>query len=138
MKKTGRGPVSGPGLPLEKIAAAHDKTFVIALLETPKGIAAADEIAALPGIDMLWLGHFDLTDFMGIPGAFEHPDYLAAVERVVGAARRHGKPAGFMALDDDWAERYFAKGFRVFAYGLDMQLFQRALGDGFTHLRGLR
>jgi 2-dehydro-3-deoxyglucarate aldolase/4-hydroxy-2-oxoheptanedioate aldolase len=119
-----------PGAPVDKIAAARARNVLIALIETPGGVAAADEIAALPGVDILWLGHFDLTNFMGIPGQFDHPDYLAAVDRIVAAARRHGKPAGFLALDDDWARRYHAKGFRVMAYGLDSQLLLGALRRG--------
>ena len=126
-----------PGAPVDKIAAARAKTVLIALIETPGGVAAADDIAALPGVDMLWLGHFDLTNFMGIPGQFEHPEYLAAVDRIVAAARRHGKPAGFLALDDDWARRYHAKGFRVLACGLDTQLLQGALRRGIDFLRSL-
>ena len=126
-----------PGPPVDKIAAARAKTILIALIETPGGVAAADDIAALPGVDVLWLGHFDLTNFMGIPGQFDHPDYLAAVDRIVAAARRHGKPAGFLALDDDWARRYHAKGFRVMAYGLDSQLLLGALKRGIETLRAL-
>ena len=126
-----------PGSPVDKIAAARARTLLIALIETPGGVAAVDEIAALPGVDILWIGHFDLTNFMGIPGRFDHPDYLAAVDRIVAAARRHGKPAGFLALDDDWARRYHAKGFRVLAYGLDSQLMQNALRRGIEGLRGL-
>jgi len=126
-----------PGAPKDKIAAAHARTVLIALIETPGGVADADAIAALPGVDMLWLGHFDLTNFMGIPGEFEHPDYLAAVTRVVAAARRHGKPAGFLALDDPWARRYHALGFRVFACGLDVQLLQSALAARIGALRAL-
>ena len=126
-----------PGAPVDKIAAARARNVLIALIETPGGVAAADEIAALPGVDILWLGHFDLTNFMGIPGQFDHPDYLAAVDRIVAAARRHGKPAGFLALDDDWARRYHAKGFRVMAYGLDSQLLQSALRRGIELLRSL-
>jgi len=126
-----------PGTPKEKIAAAHARTVLIALVETPGGVADADAIAALPGVDMLWLGHFDLTNFMGIPGEFEHPDYLAAVTRVVEAARRHGKPAGILALDDGWARRYHALGFRVFACGLDVQLLQSALAARIGTLRAL-
>ena len=79
------------------------------------------------GVDVLWIGHFDLTNSWGSRAQFDHPDYLAAVDRIVAAARRHGKPAGFLALDDDWARRYHAKGFRVMAYGLDSQLLQSAL-----------
>jgi 2-dehydro-3-deoxyglucarate aldolase/4-hydroxy-2-oxoheptanedioate aldolase len=126
-----------PGAPVDKIAAARAKTLLIALIETPGGVAAADDIAALPGVDMLWLGHFDLTSFMGIPGQFDHPDFLAAVDRIVAAARRHGKPAGYLALDEDAARRYHAKGFRVLAYGLDSQLLRVALGRGLDALRKL-
>ena len=126
-----------PGAPTDKIAAARARTIMIALIETPAGVAAAEGIAELPGVDMLWVGHFDLTNFMGIPGQFGHPAYLAAIERVVSAAHKCGKPAGFMALDNAWASRYHALGFRVFAYGLDMQIFQNALAKGLAHLRGL-
>lgn len=125
------------GTPDEKIAAARARTVMIALIETPDGVANAEAIAAVPGIDMLWLGHFDLTNFMGIPGQFDHPEYLASVKRIVAAARKHGKPAGFLALDDAWATRYHALGFRVLAYGLDSQLYKSGLAAGLAHLRGL-
>jgi len=125
------------GTPIDKIARARARTTVIALIETPGGVANAEAIAALPGIDVLWVGHFDLTNFMGIPGQFEHPDYLAAIDRVLSAARKHNKIAGFMALDEAWAARYHALGFRLFAYGLDMQVFQNALARGLAHMRGL-
>jgi 2-dehydro-3-deoxyglucarate aldolase/4-hydroxy-2-oxoheptanedioate aldolase len=127
-----------PGSPVDKIAAAGARTTVIALVETPAGVAAVDEIAAVPGVDVIWVGHFDLTNFMGIPGQFDHPDYLASIDRIVRAARTHGKPAGFLALDRDWATRYHALGFRLFAYGLDLQLFRCALAEGLDHLRALR
>ena len=125
------------GTPEEKIAAARARTVMIALIETPAGVANAEAIAAVPGIDMLWLGHFDLTNFMGIPGQFEHPKYLANVKHIVAAARKHGKPAGFLALDNAWATRYHAFGFRVLAYGLDSQLYKSGLAAGLAHLRGL-
>jgi len=80
-----------------KIAAADARTLVMALIETERGAANVEAIAAVPGIDVLWLGHFDLTSFMGIPGQFTHPRYLAAVDAIVAAARRHGKAAGVLA-----------------------------------------
>ena len=57
--------------------------------------------------------------------------------RIVAAARKHGKPAGFLALDDTWARRYHALGFRVFACGLDVQLLQSALAARIGTLRSL-
>ena len=122
----------------DKIAAAHARTMVICLIETARGVENVDAIAAVDGVDVCWLGHFDLTNFMGIPAQFTNPRYLKAVDRLVAACRKHGKTPGFMALDRDWASRYHALGFRVFAYGLDMQLFRTALADGMDHLRALR
>ena len=68
--------------------------MVIAQIETDEGLDNVEAIAAVPGVDALWLGHFDLTNFMGIPGQFQHPDYLAAVDRIVAACAAHGKTAG--------------------------------------------
>ena len=70
---------------------------VIALVETAEGLKNVDDIAAVEGVDIIWLGHFDLTNFMGIPAQFGHADYLAAVDTIVAAATRHGKAAGIMA-----------------------------------------
>ncbi len=119
----------------DKIAVANDRTLVIALVETAAGLAAVDEIAAVDGIDVVWIGHFDLTNFMGIPGQFENPNYLKAVDTIVQAALRHGKVSGFMAADEIWARNYLAKGFRIIAYGVDHHLLQRALGEGLSRMR---
>jgi 4-hydroxy-2-oxoheptanedioate aldolase len=118
-----------------KMQTAHERTLVIALIETEAGVRNVDAIAAVPGIDILWLGHFDLTNFMGIPGDFTHPRYLAAVDEIVAAARRHGKTAAVLAADVAWGRDYLAKGFRMIAYGLDHLLFRDALARGISALR---
>jgi 2-dehydro-3-deoxyglucarate aldolase/4-hydroxy-2-oxoheptanedioate aldolase len=118
-----------------KIAALHARTMVIAQIETAEGLANVERIAAVPGVDALWIGHFDLTNFMGIPGQFKHPDFLAAVDRVVAACDASGKTAAFLTTDDDWAREYAAKGFRLFAYGVDQAMLQQALGSGLAVLR---
>ena len=118
-----------------KIAAIHARTLVIPQIETVEGLEAVEAMAAVPGVDALWLGHFDLTNFMGIPGAFRHPDYLAAVQRIVKACDAHGKAAGFLAADDAWAREYVAHGFRLLAYGLDQAMLGNALRRGLDTLR---
>jgi 2-dehydro-3-deoxyglucarate aldolase/4-hydroxy-2-oxoheptanedioate aldolase len=99
--------------------AADQRNLVIAQIETERGLAAVEEIAATEGIDCLWLGHFDMTNFLGIPGQFEHPGYLAAVERIVAAGRRNRKALGFMAADVGWASKYRKHGFNMIATGTD-------------------
>jgi len=125
------------GSPLDKIRAAHERTLTIVQIETVKGLENVEAIAATPGVDVLWLGHFDLTNFMGIPGQFQHPDYVAGVKRIAASAARHGKTAAFLAFDNRWSDEYWGYGFRMFAYGLDSALFQRELASGLTHLKSL-
>jgi 2-keto-3-deoxy-L-rhamnonate aldolase RhmA len=118
-----------------KIAAAHERTLVIGLVETAKGHANVEAIAAVPGIDVVWLGHFDMMNSLGIPGRFDDPRYLRAVNDIVAACRRHGKTPGFMAGDEGWARDYRGKGFRMIAYGVDVLLLQGALARGLAALR---
>jgi len=108
-----------PGSPLEKIKSANAENLVIAQIETEHGLDVVEDIAAVDGIDVLWVGHFDLTNFLGIPGQFNHPKYLDALARVVAAGRRNGKGLGFMASDTSWAQDYQDHGFNMLACGTD-------------------
>lgn len=127
-----------PGAPREKMDSAMRRTLVLPIIETPAGVAAADAIAAVPGIDVLFLGNFDLTSFMGIPAQFGHERYLAAVHAVAGAAKAHGKHAGFVAGDDATAAQYLQWGFRMLAFGIDLQMYQRALASGIGAIQALK
>ena len=101
---------------IAKMHEANENVLLIAQIETVKGVENVDEIAAVPGIDVLWIGHFDLTNSMGIPGQFTHPDYLQAAERVLEACNRHGKAGGMMA--GDVADRPGAPATRVSRVGV--------------------
>ncbi len=118
-----------------KIDAIHARTMVIAQIETVEGLESVEAIAAVPGVDALWLGHFDLTNFMGIPGQFDHPDYVAAVRRIQRACAAHGKAAAFLATDEAGARRAIDEGYRLFAYGIDQLMLQAALGAGLAAMR---
>lgn len=126
-----------PGDPVEKLARARERTFVIAQIESPTGVANAEAIAAVPGIDVLWVGHFDLSNFMGIPAQFDHPDFEAALAHVGRSAKAAGKAAGLMAANIEWAKRVRALGYSVIAQGVDHALYQNALRDELQQLRAL-
>ena len=118
-----------------KMIDENERTLVIALIETATGIDNADAILSVEGIDVGWLGHYDLTDSMGITGRFEEPAFEAAVARLLAAAERHGKAAGFLATDLAMARAWRAKGFRCLSYGIDTGLLQGALAEGIGALR---
>jgi 2-dehydro-3-deoxyglucarate aldolase/4-hydroxy-2-oxoheptanedioate aldolase len=113
-----------PGDPKSKMRAADARNLVIAQIETEHGLEHVEAIAAVDGIDVLWVGHFDLTNFLGIPGQFDNPKYVKAIERVVAAGRKHKKGLGFMAASADWARQYKKLGFNMLAAGPDQALLE--------------
>ena len=119
------------------IRVANNRTLVICLIETAEGIENIDAIAAVPGVDVLWLGHFDLTNFLGIPAQFGHPKYVRAIDKLVAAAKKHNKILACMTANDAWSREYWAKGFRLFAMGVDAHLLQGAIRQGIGFLEGL-
>ena len=74
---------------LEKINVLNKRTCFIALIETAQGVEDVNEIAALDGVDGLFIGHFDLSLSLGIGGEFEHPTFTAAVEKIQAAANKY-------------------------------------------------
>jgi 2-dehydro-3-deoxyglucarate aldolase/4-hydroxy-2-oxoheptanedioate aldolase len=111
--------------------------MVLCLIETPDGIKNIDKIAAVPGVDVLWLGHFDLTSFLGIPAQFDHPHYVKAIDKLVAAAKKHNKILACMTASDEWSRQYWAKGFRLFSAGIDVHLLQSALRSSLGTLHQL-
>lgn len=118
-----------------QMRAANARTLTIALIETADGLANVDAIMAVPGIDVGWLGHFDMTNALGIDGRFDHPRYKAATKALAAACRRHGKAAGFLCGDVATGRRYLDAGFRMLCYGTDSGIYQQALKAGLDGLR---
>ena len=121
---------------IEKMQSANAEVLLIAQIETAQGVENAEAIAALDGIDVLWIGHFDLTNSLGIPGQFAHADYRRSVDRVLAACHRHGKAAGFMVASPEQGKESIAQGFRCLAYWVDILLYRQALGEGIRAIRG--
>jgi 2-dehydro-3-deoxyglucarate aldolase/4-hydroxy-2-oxoheptanedioate aldolase len=119
----------------EKMRSANDEILLIAQIETVLGLDNVERIAAVHGIDVLWIGHFDLTTSMGIPGQFQSPRYLEAVARVIAASKRHGKAAGIMVPSPEEGERAHLQGFQILLYWADLWIYRQALSQGVIGLR---
>jgi 2-keto-3-deoxy-L-rhamnonate aldolase RhmA len=78
----------------ESIRILNDTTLVICMVETREGLANVEEIAAVPGVDVVHIGCNDLLAEMGKPGKFDDPEIAEAVQRVIAAAKANGRWAG--------------------------------------------
>lgn len=120
----------------ETMRSANDEVLLIAQIETAHGLENVEQIGAVPGIDCLWVGLFDLTSSLGIPGQLEHPDVVAALKRVVDVCQRNGKIPGLLATSVPEARTQLARGFRLVAYGGDCWIYQAALREALGALKG--
>ncbi len=112
-----------------RMKVANENMLAIPLIESLAGIAAVDSILSVDGIDMAWMGHFDLTDSMGIIEQFDCLDFVAALDRFLAACNRYEKPAGIMTNSLEGARQRLQQGFRCLSYGSDVSVFQRALSN---------
>ena len=99
----------------------NDETLVVAMIESGRGVARADEIAAVDGIDMLLVGAGDLAADLGVAGQPQHALMQAAFDTVIAACRRHGKTAGAggLAGRPDLLATLVARGVRFVSAGTD-------------------
>lgn len=104
-------------------AADHVSLFV--QIETVEGVDAAAEIAAVDGVDGVFVGPSDLAASMGLLGQQSHPDVEAAVLRAFGSVAAAGKPVGVNAFDPVVADRYIAAGASFILVGADVALLAR-------------
>jgi 2-dehydro-3-deoxyglucarate aldolase/4-hydroxy-2-oxoheptanedioate aldolase len=107
----------------EFFAQANEDLPVIIQVETVKAFENLEAIASVPGVDVLWVGHYDLTVSMGIPAQFDHPRLLQAMDDLVDACRRHGVAPGFMPPTPENAAHWISKGFRMISLGSDIGVF---------------
>lgn len=106
---------------------ANEETVVIAIIETPQALENLDAIVGTPGLDIAWMGHYDLTVSLGIPAQFDHPLFLDAMESLVAACRKHNVAAGFLPANEADMAHWLQKGFRAISLGTDVGVYSRAV-----------
>jgi 2-keto-3-deoxy-L-rhamnonate aldolase RhmA len=116
---------------------ANANTTVICQIESVTGLANLDAIAATPGVDVLWVGHFDLSQSMGIPAQFAHTRFREALSQVVATAQRHGKLAAIQPGSMEQAEEWLRTGFQFFSWSTDISVYRSALTREVAQLRQL-
>jgi 2-keto-3-deoxy-L-rhamnonate aldolase RhmA len=108
-------------------AKANDEACVILMVETEKAFANLDEIVSVPGVDVAWVGHYDLTVSLGIPSQFDHPRCLAAMDALLASCARHGVAPGFLPPTPESAVYWISRGFRAISLGMDISVYIDAM-----------
>ena len=124
-----------PGEPAAKMKAANEAVVCCPLIETAPGVENIEAILNVPGIDLVWVGFLDLSLSMGVPGQFNHPEFNAAIARILQACESHGMPVGILADKPESALSRIRQGFHCISYSGDLWLLQRALSEGIHTIR---
>lgn len=106
---------------------ANREHFVAIQIETLGALDEADGIAALEGVDILFVGPADLSLALGVVGQFHHEKLWSAIDRVADACRRHGKTWGCVAPDADFADKVIERGCRLPTFSTDITVLRRGL-----------
>ncbi|MES2398593.1 MAG: aldolase/citrate lyase family protein [Pseudomonadota bacterium] len=118
-------------LGMKQALTVGDQALVICQIESPQAVACAAQIAALPGVDGLFIGRADLALAMGFEDS-KHPDVAAAADSSIAAALAAGKLAGVFTASVAERDAYAAKGVNWFVFGSDQSLMRQA-ADASAH-----
>lgn len=111
----------------EYLPAANAQTFVVVQIEDPRALAHADEMAAVEGVDVLFLGPGDFSILAGIPGQMDHPLIKDAMRRISAAAKKAGKHWGMPIFSTEHAQEVLELGGRFLCHGCDLLMVKNGL-----------
>ncbi len=115
-------------LPLDEFTRrANENSFVAIQIETLSAVEECDGIAAIDGVDHLFVGPADLSQSLGVTGDFLHPKCLAAIDRVAAACEKHGKSWGAVTTSPEHASMLIAKGCRLLSPTNDVRLINEGI-----------
>ncbi|MBW6484802.1 MAG: hypothetical protein K0B01_01450 [Syntrophobacterales bacterium] len=117
---------------MEKVNA---ETLLMLQIESPKAVERIDDLLAVDGIDAAFVGPNDLSQSMGIMGQTDHPRFIEAVERVIAAAKKHGKFSGIHMMAVEALEPWMKKGMTLNFWGNEVVMLMNAAKAGLARLK---
>lgn len=103
---------------------SNENTMVVVYCETMEAINNLDAMLAVDGVDVMFVGPFDLTQALGVIGEPNHPKVLETIDMIVKKTRAAGKAAGIIASDPEKAKQLIAQGFQYIMLGSDQNFIQ--------------
>lgn len=123
--------------PAEYLKQANEETIIAVQAETPESIKNLEAIAAVPGVDVIFVGPLDLSINLGIPGDTNHPREVEAIDRVVEVCRQKGIISGIHLFDLPTLKGWIQKGMRFVTYSNDVALLADAAASGVAEIKKL-
>lgn len=119
----------------EYLKQANENTFIAVQAETTLAIENIDEIASVEGVDCVFVGPFDLSISLGIPGQIDHPDEVAAIEKIAAACKKHNKTSGILMFDQELLSKWIKQNFRFAVYSSDITMLADAASNAVNELK---
>jgi 4-hydroxy-2-oxoheptanedioate aldolase len=123
------------GLDPGALDRANSEVLGVIQIESAAAVRNAEAVAALDGVDVLFVGPRDLSHDLGIPGDLTAPAFTEAIEHVLAAGRRHGKACGLLVADGAAAARRLEQGWSFVGIGSDSTLLAAAVTAEFGQAR---
>lgn len=119
----------------ESMAHFNQETLLLPQCETAGALECIEEIVALDGVDGIFIGPFDLSISMGIPGQFDHPDFIAALARIKSACNAAGKICMYFCVNEETAKSALAQGYDAITYSMDSSILIQSCRNLLSNLR---
>ena len=119
----------------EYLEKANETTFIAVQAESPEAIENLEAIAATPGIDSIFVGPFDLSVSLGIPGQITHPEEVEAITKVIEVCRQNNIIPGIHMSDAGTLKEWIEKGMRFVSFSSDVDLLAKAGQENLVRLR---
>ena len=122
------------------LAWQRENSLVIVQIEHINAVNCLESILSVEGVDAYFVGPYDLSGSLGIPGQFDHPEFLKAMDRIPEIAKKCGIPGGVHIVEPDpeQLKKSIEQGNRFIAYGADIRMLDTVCRKGLMHVAGLR
>jgi len=121
--------------PIDYFDVENEETLVVVHCENKEGLNNLEDIVKVPEIDVIFLGPFDMSQSMEVPGQIYHPLVEAAADKIIKITKAAGKAAGIFVTDGEQAQRRIEQGFQYITINVEATLFARACKNEISKIK---
>ncbi|MMZ56469.1 2-keto-3-deoxy-L-rhamnonate aldolase [compost metagenome] len=117
------------------IQSENDRVLTIVQIETEQAVHNLDEIVDVDGVDLFYIGPFDLSQSLGLTGMMDHPHVVETIQRIIDKVQEKNKSVGMHGVSLDFIRFWRERGVRYFTYGMDNVLLAKGIEDVYRSVR---